>query len=298
MIAVQLCMDRRKIYAFMACQDGVLTRAQALSCGMSASAVTHRLRTGEWLALRPGIYLPADREVTPEAELRAAVYGAGPEAVAWGPSAAWWHGLLEQPPAYRYVTVPHHKRGPGERTVRLRRRNLHWKDSVVTRHLPVTAVPLTVLEAAVELPDGSVLMDRALQRHTSLETLQRVHRRNGGRHGAPAAARLLCSAGDGGHSEAERILHRLLRAAGLTGWVAHLKSCGYEIDVAFGPERVAIEVDGWAWHRDAHRHRRDTERQNVLVNAGWLVLRFTWHTLTEAPDGVLRQIEHALLARR
>lgn len=85
------------------------------------------------------------------------------------------------------------------------------------------------------------------------------------------------------HSEAERILHRLLRTAGLIGWRAHARSCGYEIDVVFDAERVAIEIDGWAWHRDAQRHRRDAERQNVLVNAGWHVLRFTWHTLTQDP---------------
>ncbi|WP_228524356.1 endonuclease domain-containing protein [Rhodococcus rhodochrous] len=104
----------------------------------------------------------------------------------------------------------------------------------------------------------------------------------------------MCTARDGGHSQAERIFHRLLRQAGLTGWRAHVMSCGYEIDVAFEAERVAIEIDGWAWHRDADRHRHDIERQNVLINAGWHVLRFTWHMLTQDPDGVVRRIRAAL----
>ncbi|MGI9210585.1 MAG: endonuclease domain-containing protein, partial [Rhodococcus sp. (in: high G+C Gram-positive bacteria)] len=92
--------------------------------------------------------------------------------------------------------------------------------------------------------------------------------------------------------------HRLLRDAGLTGWRGHVWSCGFEIDVVFEADRVAIEVDGWAWHRDAHRQRRDAERQNVLDNAWWHVLRFTWHTLVEDPDGVIRQIRAALDRRR
>lgn len=282
--------------AFMAVQDGLVTRTQAFECDMSPSAIDRRVQSGEWRALTPGVYLRADREHTPAVDLRAAVYGAGATATAWGPSAAWWHGLLERPPARHFVTVPRHRTVLRGRAVRVRRRDLPAKDVTVVRSLPVTSLPLTVLEAAVELPDGSVLMDRALQRHTSLPALERVHARNSGRHGARAAARLLRSAAEGGHSEAERILHRLLRRAGLTGWRAHARSCGYEIDVVFDAARVAIEVDGWAWHRDAHRHRRDVERQNVLVNAGWHVLRFTWHSLTQDAGGVLQQI-HLALAR-
>ncbi|MFD6893969.1 DUF559 domain-containing protein [Rhodococcus sp. NPDC060086] len=290
-------MSRKVIHSIMSRQDGVVTRVQALESGMSSSAVARHVQSGEWCTLAPGVYMRADREETPSVLLRAAVYGAGFDAVAWGPSAAWWHGLLDEPPTRHYVTVPHHRTRPRHHSICIRRRDLPWKDTVVVRNLPVTALELTVLEASVEMPNGSVLMDRALQRHTSLPRLERAHRRNSRRHGARAAARLLCSAGDGGHSEAERILHRLLRAAGLIGWRAHVRSCGYELDVAFEAERVAIEIDGWAWHRDSNRFRMDAERQNVLVNAGWHVLRFTWHALNDDPEGVLRQIEHALIRR-
>ena len=261
---------------------------------MSASAVDRRVENRDWLALARGVYLRADRERTPAVALRAAVYAAGPEAAAWGPSAAWWHGLLDRAPSLRYVTVPQKRTLARRHGVRVRRRDLQRRDLVVVRGLPVTALPLTVLEAAVELPTGSVLMDRALQRHTSLPVLEQAHRRNLGRHGAPRAAHLLCSAREGGHSQAERIFHRLLRGAGFTGWRAHAMSCGFEIDVVFDAERVAIEIDGWAWHRDAERHRRDAERQNVLINAGWHVLRFTWHAITQEPDEVVRQIRQAL----
>lgn len=137
-------------------------------------------------------------------------------------------------------------------------------------------------------------MDRALQRYTTLAQLSVVHERNAGRAGASAAARLLSAAGEGGASEAERMLLRLFRRAGVTGWQVHVRSLGFEIDVAFVRERVAIEVDGWSWHRDAERFARDGARQNILVNAGWHVLRYTWHDLEYESDRVLAEVATAL----
>ena len=48
------------------------------------------------------------------------------------------------------------------------------------------------------------------------------------------------------------------------------------IDVAFREQRIAIEVDGFAYHSDRARFQRDRSRQNLLVGLGWTVLRFTW----------------------
>ncbi|MFD4184109.1 DUF559 domain-containing protein [Rhodococcus sp. NPDC058514] len=284
----------RSVDALMARQDGVITLGQARAAGMSDSAVSRRCTTGQWTRRRLGVYLRADRALTPAVRLRCAVYGSGPDAVAHGPSAAWWHGLTDRPPDRHWVTVPRGNPASAHPAVRMRRRDLVWEDVGRVRNLAVTELPLTVLEAAVELPRGSVLMDRALQRHTTLPILTAVHERNRGRRGAGAAARLLRAAGEGGHSEAERMLLRILRSSGLAGWRPHVLSHGFEIDVAFPERRVAVEVDGWAWHRDAARFNRDAERQNILVNAGWHVLRFTWHRLTDDPDGVLTEIRTAL----
>lgn len=159
----------------------------------------------------------------------------------------------------------------------------------------VTAVPLTVLESAVELGGvGSRLLDRALQRRIQFEDLCRAHRRNLGRGGSPAARRLLRAACDRAASEAERMAIGLLRDAGLTGWVLGYRVGGYEVDLAFPAHRIAIEIDGWAWHSDAERFRRDRQRQNALVLAGWTVLRFTWHDLNNRPAAVVDEIRRAL----
>jgi very-short-patch-repair endonuclease len=59
---------------------------------------------------------------------------------------------------------------------------------------------------------------------------------------------------------------------------------------------VLVEVDGWAYHRDLPAFRRDQERQNALVLAGWTVLRVNWHDLEADPDGVLATVRAATAA--
>jgi len=58
--------------------------------------------------------------------------------------------------------------------------------------------------------------------------------------------------------------------------------------------KLAVEVDGWAWHMDVERFRADRHKGNALVRAGWDLLRFTWHDLNNRPAYVLDEIRTAL----
>lgn len=102
-------------------------------------------------------------------------------------------------------------------------------------------------------------------------------------------------------SAAERKLHRLLRDAGVTGWHGNwpvtLGGRTWPIDVAFPEQRVAIEVDGFAFHTDRATFDWDHEKQARLQEAGWVVLRITWTMLVDDPEGVLRRIRALLLPR-
>ncbi len=146
------------------------------------------------------------------------------------------------------------------------------------------------------------MLDRALQRRVTLSQLQEVHERNLGRHGSRAAGQLLAVAADGAAAISERLLIRLLRDAGITGWRVNppivVGGAIIRPDIAFRREGIAVEVDGWAWHHTPDRFQRDRARQNALINAGWIVLRFTWLDLTSDPANVLDQISSALYRRR
>ena len=91
-------------------------------------------------------------------------------------------------------------------------------------------------------------------------------------------------------------MRHILAGAGLPDWVANYAIHGEdgriiaEIDFANPALKIAIEVDGRAFHSDRQSFERDRERQNMLVLRGWIVLRFTWERLVNDPEGVLAEV--------
>jgi len=276
--------------------DGVVTLAQARAAGLSKHSVNRRVSSGRWRRCSKGVYFADDRPFSDAARVRAAVWGYGDAAAASGLAAAWWQGLTRFAPDVVEVTVPRDSNGRVHDGSRVRRRDLMTADVEEVRGLRVTAMPLTVVEAAVRYRGGAKLMDSARQRDARLKELWRAHLRNKGRHGSPAARRLLQAADDGAQSEAERILLRLLRTGGFTGWTTNHPVNGYRVDVAFVVEKVAVEVDGFAFHSDSDAFHNDRVRQNSIALQGWQILRFTWLDLTEYPERVLATVRSAISA--
>lgn len=272
----------------------MITLAQARSAGLSDQAVQRRVASGLWRRCSAGVFFVDDRPFTDAARVRAAVWGYGPRATATGVTAAWWLGMTKFAPDIVEVTMPKSCHGRSRRGSHLRRRNLMPADIVEHNGLRVTSLPLTVLEAAVKLRDGVTLMDSALQRHVELRTLWGAQLRNKGRHGSPAARRLLQAAEDGARSAAERLLIQLLKSAGITGWKANYPVAGYKVDVGFKARKVALEADGFAFHSNSDDFHNDRVRQNAIALAGWQVLRFTWLDLTEYPERVISEVKHAI----
>jgi Transcriptional regulator, AbiEi antitoxin len=240
-------VDRGGVDEVLRQQAGVISREQAVAAGLSTSAIDRRLATGRWRRVYPQVYLAADRELTEEARLRAIGLWAGDDATLSSVAAAWWHKLGPPPPPVVEVTVPRVTYPRIRDGVRVRRRDLEWRDRHMLNGLWVTSLPLTVLEAAAALGEaGPALLDRALQqRRVGFEALHRAHCRTLARHGSAAASRLLVAAADRAASQAERLAIGLLRAAHITGWRLHCVVDGYELDLAFETERWPLRwTDG------------------------------------------------------
>jgi very-short-patch-repair endonuclease len=278
-------------------QDGVITGGQAKAAGMSQDMIERRVRSGAWLRHARGVYFVDDRPYTDEARTRVGVLSYGDRAVASGLSAAWWLGLRTLAPDLVEVTVPRDANQARREGIRVRRRDIPASDVIEVRGLRVTSLPLTTLEAAVQRSGGTKLFDSALQRRVDLSALWAAQLRNKGRHGSPAARRLLHAATDGTRSEAERILARLLRRAGITGWTSNHPIAGYKVDFVFQGPDVVLEADGLAFHSGADDFHHDRIRQNAITLAGYTVLRFTWIELTEHPERVIAVIRRALAQR-
>jgi very-short-patch-repair endonuclease len=274
----------------------LVTLAQAVDAGVSARTVQRRVRAEEWQRVLPRVFLVAGHPRTDTARVRAAGLWVGAAGAVSGPASAWWHSMRTAVPDVVELTVPREHRPRPQPGVRLRRRTLASGDLVKLRGLWVTDKPLTALETAAVVADGSVFLDRALQRHVSFTRVYRAYCRNLGAHGFGRVGELLVAAADRADSAAERRAVAILRAAGITGWVLGHPFGKYVIDIAFPDVKLAIEIDGWAWHMDVDRFRADRHKGNALVRARWELLRFTWHDLTNRPDYVVAEIRAALAA--
>jgi very-short-patch-repair endonuclease len=62
------------------------------------------------------------------------------------------------------------------------------------------------------------------------------------------------------------------------------------LDAAVPELKVAVEMDGAAFHGSAADRERDIRRDVALAALGWVVLRFSYRRLTQEPDACRREI--------
>ncbi|MBD0862170.1 DUF559 domain-containing protein [Gordonia sp. zg691] len=276
--------------------DGVITVGEARDHGLDRAATGRRVKSGQWVRESHGVYRLADHPVTDKTRTRLVALSVSSHAIVSGLMAAWWHGVVTTRPSTCTVTVPMGWHGSPVRGTTVIRRELDDADVVVRRGLRVTALPLTVLEGAVE---GKMdVLDRALQRKkVTVDKLVDAYQRRRGCRGAPEMAKMLVVVGSGARSAAERLTVDLFDEYAIVGWIANHPVGSYEVDFAFVQEKVAVEIDGMAYHTDADVFQNDRKRRNALIVAGWTVLNFTWADLVERPGYVAAQVNHALKPR-
>lgn len=283
--------------ALLVKQSGLVTPAQVRSTGLSAYRLRGQLARREWLPMYGGRVLRRPGPPPMAAVLdRAALLALGAGATLAGPSAARLHGIrVDWPRPVVRVRVGSRREPSGIDVVR---GAVADEDVGLVDDVLVTERPLAVVDALVLLPEprGRELLDRALQlRWLTFDELVRRTQLLVGRPGIVRLRRHVRAAAPGARSEAERLLVRLLRRSELRGWVCqHVVEGIGVLDVAFPELRVAVEVDGWAWHSAGDRFQHDRTRQNALVAQGWTVLRFTWADLRERPEHVLAVVTKAV----
>ncbi|WP_051515513.1 DUF559 domain-containing protein [Candidatus Blastococcus massiliensis] len=70
-----------------------------------------------------------------------------------------------------------------------------------------------------------------------------------------------------------------------------------DLDAAWPEARVAVELDGAAFHGSREARERDLRRDNALATLGWVVLRFSYERLINDPLGCRREIETVVRRR-
>jgi very-short-patch-repair endonuclease len=70
------------------------------------------------------------------------------------------------------------------------------------------------------------------------------------------------------------------------------------LDAAVPELKVAVELDGAAFHGSAEARERDTRRDAALAARGWVVLRFSYRRLRQDPEGCRREIQEVCRSRQ
>jgi very-short-patch-repair endonuclease len=293
-------------------QHGVVTAEQCRAAGIGKDTVQRLCRSREWLRLSRAAYLvdaEDPREPPRAAVIRAAVLSAGTEAIAVLDTAAEVHGIAGivrpaagpsmafakvAPAAAIHVSLPASAakaRRLGEPGVRLHQFVISPDEVTVVDDIRVTTAVRTLsdLLLRVDRLTAVSLVDSALNRRFIVaDDLVAIRDRMRGRRGAERAVPWLAQV-DG---RAESPLETRVRVRAVDGEVApdelqfRVVDRGGSVvaiaDLAWTARRVVGEADGADVHDTPEAVFRDRTRQNAIVAAGFVPVRFTWADTLEA----------------
>lgn len=266
-----------------------LSRAPAISRRdhpRLVGSIDRAVRTGRLVPLLPGTYATVNSFATRVAAVQVwdpdAVFSAGCAA-----RLSWWPDL-----GVETVTARTRRRPHCERPLFDLCRGLPDPDLVVElRGLRLLSPPASALDLAREMGPGAI--DEVLRRRAAtLDQLHRACERLPALAGKAAVRRYLRDSRDAPWSALERDAHARLHRSRIRGWKANhpvrVGGVTYYLDIAFEAMKLALELDGWAFHHTRESFVQDRRRDVNLQLAGWTVLRFTADTIDQLVPSVRR----------
>lgn len=297
--------DRRALDVALREQEHVITRAQAIDCGLSRSEIRHRIRPGgPWQRLLPGVYLAVTGTPTQRQTEIAALRRAGPQGALTGIAALRHHGVRVPDSPSCAVLVPAEQ---------------HRQDCGFVRIWPTTRMPEFVFtdgavrfaEAARAVTDAArelgsfrevraVAADAVQRRRCRLDQLLEELAQAPVR-GSGWLRRTLADVAEGIRSAAEGDFQDLLRRAHLPAPMFNARLyAGAEFlavaDAWWPGAGVAAEVESREWHLSPDDWERTLRRSAAMSAHGILVLHFTPHQIRSDPGQVAARIRAALRA--
>jgi hypothetical protein len=286
----------------LARQHGVLSRAQALSWGLSREYVRYRLRPGgPWQRLLPGVYLTVTGEPTTYQLKVAALLYAGTLSAITGPAALAHYDIEGPASEFVDVLVPVSRQRANYDYVVLRRTSrMPWvlDDGAVSHAVPARAIADTA-RAMDRLPDVRALVAGAVQRRQCRIQNLAAELAEGPVRGSALLRTVLAEVTDGIRSAPEGDLRDLIIKARLPMplFNASLFADGHFVarpDAWWPDHGVVGEVDSRRWHMRPEAWEETMARHARLGAAGLVVLHFSPRQLRTEPDRVVAEIAAAL----
>jgi very-short-patch-repair endonuclease len=282
-------------------QDNVIDLDQLLAAGMDRSALKRRLAAGQLRRHHRGVFIVGSAAPTFFGEARAAAMAVGSGAAVSHRSAAALHLLRKPSPAPIDITVD--GRTPRSRGgIIIHRSTLVRAEITDIGGIPVTTAARMICDLAATDPSDVVeemLKEARVQRLVTDRQLLAVIDRVPHRPGAALIRELLTDESEDGYSrsKAERRLRALVRASGLPEPVYNQPLLTFKPDALWRPQMVAVEVDGRRFHGHPRAFENDRRRDQILVAAGYVVIRITWRQLVNEPMAVAVRLAQALVRR-
>jgi very-short-patch-repair endonuclease len=299
--------DQAALARLLRDQESVISRTEALGCGMTPSQLRHRVRPeGPWQRLLPGVYLTVTGTPTRVQTELAALRYAGCGSVITGLAALRRHGI--RVPESQAITVLI----PGGRVRESRAYVRVW---------PTTRMPEFVFtDGAVRFADAArAVADAARElgsfrdvRAVAADAVQRGRCRidqlaeelaHAPMRQSAWLRRTLAEVADGVRSAAEGDLRSLIRAAGLPAPIFNARLyIGPDllavVDAWWPDAGVAVEVDSREWHLSPEDSQRTARRSRGMSAKGIIMLHVTPHQIKTEAEKIVTDIRDALESGR
>jgi very-short-patch-repair endonuclease len=274
---------------------------------VSPRTVGSWVSTGKLVLLRPGVYaLPS---AAPGWRTRLGAALAGGHGVASHITALALWGLIEHPPGPVHITVDLARSARGSKGISVHRSA--GIDTERRRHdgFSVTSVERSVVDAwgqpapvcRTDVRAAAITAVRRRQCSPGDVALELARRpRLPGRAELSRLVELL-AAGCQSELEIWGCLN-VLRAPGMPPFVQQrrivVRGQVFWLDAGYDEVKLAVEMDGAAWHGSRKQREDDIRRDALVATIGWQTLRFAYRRMTAAPEACRRDILAVHEARR
>lgn len=297
--------DAAALHQLLLKQDYVLSRAEALGCGLTDRQLRYRVRRdGPWQRLLPGVYLAVTGTPTQQQLDVAVLRYAGPGSALTGIAALRRYGVRVPDRGIVTLLIPRGRTRENRSFVRV------WPTTRMPAYVcgegPVrfAMVARAIADAARELDSfrdfRAVLADAVQQRHCKIDMLARELAGTPMRYSG-WLRHALAEVADGVRSVAEGDLRDLIIRAELPRPMFNARLfAGRDFlampDAWWPRSGVAVEVDSREWHLSPEDAERTQARHTRMSALGIIVQHFTPRRIRTEPAQVVRDIRSALRA--
>lgn len=279
-----------RVGALASRQWGRVKWGQLKDVGVPSGTISLWIDDGYLHPRLPRVYAVGHVSTAIEALFSEALLYAGPGAMLSHATAAHWLGLLDERPKAIHVTTPNQRRSQAGIKVHARR----TCERVWHRDFPTTTLPQTAVDFSAKAPLWAVRRLLAQADYKDVLDIPAIDAALGA--GRPGSSKLRNALER--HrpelaltkSRLERMFFEICEEQGWPLPVPNEYVAGWEVDVLWRDNHIAVELDGHGNHHTPAQLRRDRRKELDLRKAGFTPVRYSEEQLKQKTD-VIADIE-------